>query len=72
MSDITIDTTAPNYQAFLTGLGQLKTFLAPTVQLVRQLPKAEQKAWLAADPLLDLAVDLALTLAEIVEEANSG
>jgi hypothetical protein len=68
MADINIDTTSPQYVQLLNGLGTLRTVLAPRIQLLRQLPRDKQKAWLQRDPLLRRTIKLAQTLGEIISE----
>lgn len=67
MADITIDTSAPQYQQLLNGLGTLRTVLAPRVKLLLQLPPAKQRAWLQRDPLLRRTIKMSQTLTELLE-----
>ncbi len=52
MADTTIDTTSPQYQQLLAGLGVLRTVLTPRVRILKDLSHTKQQWWLQRDPLM--------------------
>ena len=53
-----IDTTSQQYQKLLTGVGTLRTLLAPRFKLFVKLPRPKQREWLQRDPLLQAVLRL--------------
>ena len=70
MADIDIDTTGAQYRQLLSGLGTLRTVLAPRIKLLIKLPRDKQNQWLRRDPLLRRAILFARDLAEIDVELS--
>ncbi len=54
MGDVnkTVDPSDPQYQNLLTALGNMRTFIAPLIPLLNQLPRDKQNQWLKRDPLM--------------------
>ena len=52
MADVTIDTTSAQYLNLLSGVGTLRTLLAPRFKVFVKLPRDKQILWLQRDPLL--------------------
>lgn len=71
MANITINTSSTQYQKLLTGLGALRTVLAPRIKVLRDLPRDRQKTWLQRDPLLRRTIIMARQLADIFDEELS-
>ena len=63
-----IDTSSAQYNQLLSGLGTLRTLLAPRIKLLLTLPRAKQRAWLQRDPLLRHTLKLAQALQELIHE----
>ena len=68
MADTTIDTTAGQYQALLSGIGTLRTVMTPRLKLLKKLPYGKQKTWVQHDPLLKATLKLGLDLAAYLEK----
>jgi len=49
---VAIDTTSAKYQAYMTGLENLRTDMLPRLKAFKSLGKEKQKWWLERDPLL--------------------
>lgn len=58
MPDINIDTSSPQYQNLLAGIGTLRTMLAPRFKVFIKLPRPKQIVWLQRDPLFRAVTQL--------------
>jgi len=67
VAQISINTQSAQYQNYLTGLRNLKTFYAPRIVEYFNLPEEAQVAWRAADPILNGL----LTMAEKITERSN-
>lgn len=52
MANTTIDTTSPQDQQLLNGLGTLRTVLTPRAKVLRGLSREQQRWWVNRDPLM--------------------
>ena len=59
-----IDTQSQQYQAYLTGLDNIRTFYAPKLQVFAKLPTSKQRLWLQNDPLLRKFIKLSIMVAD--------
>ncbi len=66
MADLTIDTSSGQYTQLLAGLATLRTRLAPSINILRQLGPADQRRWVRRDPLLRRTIKLARSLEGIL------
>ncbi len=73
MADINIDTTSGQYQNLLSGLGTLRTVLAPRIALMKKMLKqeggrAKVRNWLQRDPLLRRVIIMSQKLSDFINE----
>ncbi len=72
MPDIDIDTTDAQYQQLLSGLGTLRTVLAPRIRILHELwdqgERQKVRQWLQRDPLLRRTLLLAQKLRHLLDQ----
>jgi hypothetical protein len=58
----TIDTSSPQYQAYLNGIDTIRAYYTPKLKLFAKMPRDKQKLWLQRDPLLRKLLKLSFDL----------